>query len=110
MMKRAGSTRKLHFDLFQHYWDGEAIATIIDEHHQNVNTAYWVDDHRVMTKTLSVSANDIVWIKLTLELRVVAHSSHAHVACDFRAGSNRRIRVEYIRIYMPGTPLVLKPF
>lgn len=93
---------KLHFDLFQHYWDGEQTAVIIDEHHQNVNKAYWVDDNRVMSKTLSVSANDPVWIKLTCSLRVVAHSSHAHVACDFRTGSERRIRVEYIRIHIPG--------
>lgn len=81
-----------------------------DEHHQNVKTAYWVDDHRVMTKALSVSANDLLWIKLTLELGVMAHSSHAHVACDFRTGSDRHIRVEYIRIRMPGTPLVLTQF
>jgi hypothetical protein len=93
---------KLHFDLFQHYWDGETTATIVDEHHQNVNKAFWVDDHRVMSKTLSVSANDVVWIKLTCSLDVTAHSSHAHVVCDFRTGSERRIRVEYIRIHMPG--------
>ncbi len=98
---------KLHFDLFQHYWDGEQTATIIDEHRHNSSAAYWVDDHRVMTKTLSVSANDVVWIKLMLSYKHNAHSSHAHVAYDFRTGSDRRIRVEYIRIHMPGTPLVL---
>jgi hypothetical protein len=96
---------KLHFDLFQHYWDGEQTATIVDEHRHSSSAAYWVDDHRVMAKTLSVSANDVVWIKLTLSLHVVAHSSHAHVACDFRTGSDRRIRVEYIRIHMPGSPI-----
>jgi hypothetical protein len=31
---------KLHFDLFQYYWDGEAVSTIIDEHYQNVSKAY----------------------------------------------------------------------
>lgn len=98
---------KLHFDLFQHYWDGEQTATIINEHHQNVKKAYWVNDHRVMLKTLSVSANDVVWIKLTVTLQKNAHSSHADVAYDFRTGSDRRIRVEYIRIHMPGAPLVL---
>jgi len=94
---------KLHFDLFQHYWDGEVTATIVNEHHQNVNKAFWVDDHRVMSKTLSVSANDVVLIKLTCSLDASAHSSHARVACDFRTGSERRIRVEYIRIHMPGS-------
>jgi hypothetical protein len=94
---------KLRFDLFQHYWDGEAVATIISEHHQNVHKAYWVDDHRVMSKSLSVSANDPVWIKLTCSLDVGAHSGYAHAACDFRTGSERRIRVEYIRIHMPGS-------
>lgn len=98
---------KLHFDLFQYYWDGEQIATIIDEHHKNVKKAFWVDDHRVMSKTLSVAANTVVWIKLMISYDHNAHSSHAHVAYDFRTGSNRRIRVESIRIHMPGTPLVL---
>jgi len=87
---------KLHFDLFQHYWDGEQTATIIDEHRHDSNTAYWVDNHRIMSKTLSVSANDIVWIKLTTSLYVVAHSSHAHVDFNFRTGASRRIRVEHI--------------
>jgi hypothetical protein len=100
---------KLHFDLFQHYWDGEATATILNEHHQNINTAFWVDDHRVMSKTLSVSAHDPVWIKLTVTHQCDAHSSHAHVAYDFRTGSDRRIRVEYIRIHMPGMRLVALP-
>ncbi len=98
---------KLHFDLFQHYWDGEQVATIINEHHQNVKKAYWVDDHRVLSKTLSVSANNVVWIKLMISYKHNAHSSHARVAYDFRTGSDRRIRVESIRIHMPGMPLVL---
>ena len=98
---------KLHFDLFQHYWDGEQITTIINEHHQNVKKAYWVDDHRVLSKTLSVSANTVVWIKLMISYQHNAHSSHAHVAYDFRTGADRRIRVESIRIHMPGAPLVL---
>ena len=89
---------KLHFDLFQHYWDGEQSAAIINEHRHNSSSAYWVDDHRIMSKSLSVSANDIVWIKLTTSLFVVAHSSHAHVDVDFRSGSSRRIRVEHIWI------------
>jgi hypothetical protein len=87
---------KLHFDLYQHYWDGEQTATIINEHRHNSSTAYWVDDHRIMSKTLSVSANDIVWIKLTTSLYVVAHSSHAHVDYNFRTGADRRIRAEHI--------------
>ena len=87
---------KLHFDLYQHYWDGEQTATIIDEHRTNSSAAYWVDDHRIMSKSLSVSANDIVWIKLTTSLYVVAHSSHAHVDVNFRTGASRRIRVEHI--------------
>lgn len=87
---------KLHFDLYQHYWDGEQVATIIDEHRHNSSAAYWVDDHRIMSKTLSVSANDIVWIKLKTSLFVMAHSSHAHVDVDFRTGSSRRIRTEHI--------------
>jgi hypothetical protein len=87
---------KLHFDLYQHYWDGEESATIIDEHRHDSSAAYWVDNHRIMSKTLGVSANDIVWIKLTTSLYVVAHSSHAHVDCDFRTGASRRIRVEHI--------------
>lgn len=98
---------KLHFDLFQHYWDGEQVATIINEHHQNVKKSYWVDDHRVLSKTLSVSANNVVWIKLMISYKHNAHSSHARVAYDFRTGSDRRIRVESIRIHMPGMPLVL---
>jgi hypothetical protein len=89
---------KLHFDLFQHYWDGEQTATIIDEHRHNSSTAYWIDNHRIMSKTLSVSANDVVWIKLTTSLYVVAHSSHAHVDCNFRTGGDRRIRAEHIWI------------
>jgi len=98
---------KLYFDLFQHYWDGEQSASIVNEHHQNVDKAYRVDDHRVMTKTLSVSANDVVWIKLTVSHQADAHSSYAHVAYDFRTGSDRRIRVEYIRIHMPGSQIVV---
>jgi hypothetical protein len=87
---------KLHFDLYQHYWDGEQTTTIIDEHRHNSSTAYWVNDHRIMSKSLSVSAHDIVWIKLTTSLFVKAHSSHAHVDVDFRTGASRRIRVEHI--------------
>jgi hypothetical protein len=87
---------KLHFDLFQHYWDGEQTTTIIDEHRHSSSAAYWVDDHRIVSKTLSVSANDIVWIKLTTSLYVVAHSSHAQVDHDFRTGADRRIRAEHI--------------
>lgn len=87
---------KIHFDLYQHYWDGEETATIVDEHRHDSSAAYWVDNHRIMSKTLSVSASDIVWIKLTTSLYVVAHSSHAHVDCDFRTGASRRIRVEHI--------------
>lgn len=89
---------QLHFDLFQHYWDGEQTATIIDEHRHASSAAYWVNDHHIMSKTLSVSANDIVWIKLKTSLYVVAHSSHAHVDCDFRTGADRRIRAEHIRV------------
>jgi len=87
---------KLHFDLFQSYWDGEQTANIIDEHRHNSHAAYWVDNHHIMSKTLSVSAGNIVWIKLTTSLYVVAHSSHAHVDCNFRTGADRRIRVEHI--------------
>lgn len=87
---------RLHFDLFQHYWDGEQTATIIDEHRHDSSAAYWVDDHRIMSKTLSVSADDIVWIKLTTSLWGFGRSDHAHVDCDFRTGASRRIRVEHI--------------
>lgn len=87
---------KLHFDLYQHYWDGETVATIVDEHRHDSSAAYWVDDHRIVTKTLSVSALDVVWIKLTVSKFVMAHSSHAHTDCNFRTGSDRRIRVEHI--------------
>ncbi len=100
---------KLHFDLFQYYWDGEATTTILDEHTQNINTAYWVDDHVVMSKSMSVAAHDPVWIKLTVTHQCSAHSSSAHVAYDFRTGSDRRIRVEYIRIHMPGVRIVAFP-
>lgn len=89
---------KLHFDLFQHYWDGEQVTTIVDEHRHDSSTAYWVDDHRIVSKSLSVSASDIVWIKLTTSFYVNAHSSHAHVDCNFRTGGDRRIRVEHIWI------------
>lgn len=92
---------KLHFDLYQHYWDGEETAVIIDEHRTNSSTAYWVDDHRVMSKTLSVSAHDPVLIKLKVAYYVVAHSSHATVDFDFRTGAERRIRVEHIKICRP---------
>lgn len=100
---------QLHFDLYQHYWDGEATATILDVHTQNINTAYWLEDHRVMSKTLSVSAYDPVWIKLTVTHEAYAHSSDAYVSYDFRTGSDRRIRVEYIRIHMPGMRIVALP-
>jgi hypothetical protein len=87
---------KLHYDLYQHYWDGEETATIVNEHRHDSSTAYWVDNHRVVSKSLSVSANDIVWIKLTVSKFVMAHSSHAHADCDFRSDANRRIRVEHV--------------
>jgi hypothetical protein len=89
---------RLHFDLFQHYWDGEKTETIVDEHRHDSSTAYWVNDHHIMSKSLSVSANDIVWIKLTTSFYIVAHSSHAHVDCNFRTGADRRIRAEHIRV------------
>ena len=87
---------KFHFDLFQHYWDGEETVTVVDEHRHDSSTAYWLDEHRIVSKSLSVSANDIVWIKLTVSKYVMAHSSHAHVDCDFRTGADRRIKVEHI--------------
>jgi hypothetical protein len=87
---------KLHYDLYQHYWDGEETATIVNEHRHDSSTAYWVDNHRVVSKSLSVSANDIVWIKLTVSKFVMAHSSHAYADCDFRSDANRRIRVEHV--------------
>ncbi len=89
---------KLHFDLFQHYWDGEQVVSIVDEHRHDSSAAYWVDDHRIVSKSLSVSANNIVWIKISTSLHVNAHSSHAHVDCNFRTGADRRIRVEHIRV------------
>jgi hypothetical protein len=75
----------------------------------HVDRAYRVDDRRVMSRSLSVSARDPVWIKLTVTHQCSAHSSSAHVAYDFRTGSDRRIRVEYIRIHMPGARLVALP-
>jgi hypothetical protein len=87
---------KLYFDLYQHYWDGEETVTVVDEHRHNSSAAYWLDDHRIVSKSLSVSTNDIVWIKLTVSKFVMAHSSHAHTDCDFRSGADRRIRVEHI--------------
>ena len=94
---------KLHFDLFQHYWDGEQTATIINEHRHNSSAAYWANNHRIMSKSLSVSAHDVVWIKLTTSLFVKAQSSHAHVDCNFRTGANRRIRVEHIWLNLTPT-------
>ena len=101
---------KLSFDLFQYYWDGEVTTTIFDVRTQNINTAFWVDDHRVLSKSMSVAAHDPVWIKLTVSHQCDAHSSDAHVSYDFRTGSDRRIRVEYIRIHMPGERIVAFPF
>jgi hypothetical protein len=92
---------QLNFDLYQHYWDGEKTAVIIDEYRTDSSTAYWVDDHRVMSKTLSVSAHDPVFIKLEVAYYVQAHSSHAMVDFDFRTGADRRIRVEHIKICRP---------
>jgi hypothetical protein len=89
---------KLHFDLYQHYWDGEQTTTIIDEDRGHANSVFWVEEHRSMSKSLTVSANDVVWIKLTTSLFGSAHSSYAHVDCDFRTGAERRIQVEGIRI------------
>ena len=94
---------KLHFDLFQHYWDGEQTATIINEHRHNSSAAYWANNHRIMSKSLSVSAHDVVWIKRTTSLFVKAQSSHAHVDCNFRTGANRRIRVEHIWLNLTPT-------
>jgi len=88
----------LLFDLYQHYWDGEETAVIIDENRTDSSTAYWVNNHKVMSKTLSVSAHDPVYIKLTVAYYVVAHSSHATVDFDFRTGAERRIRAEHIYI------------
>ena len=91
---------RLHFDLYQHYWDGEQTATIVDEHRHNSSAAYWVDEKPSMSKTLGVSANDIVWIKLTTSLSGGAQSNRARVDCDFRTGTgaDRRIKVEGIRV------------
>lgn len=92
---------KLHFDLYQHYWDGEETTNIINEHRTDSSTAYWVNETRVMSKSLSVSANDPVYIKLTVAYFVKAHSSHAEVDFNFREGAERRIRLERIRICRP---------
>jgi hypothetical protein len=100
---------QLHFDLFQHYWDGEKTETIVDEHRHNSSAAYWVNDHHIMSKTLSVSANDIVLIKLTTSFYVVAHSSHAHVDCNFRTGAERRIRAEHIRVNLTSSSRTTRP-
>ena len=86
----------LHFDLYQHYWDGNQIVTIIHENRRKSSAAYWFDHLQVVSKTLSVSANDIVWIKLTISFWAAGVSSHAHVDCDFRTGASRRIKVPYI--------------
>lgn len=96
---------KLHFDLYQHYWDGEETAIIIDEHRHNSSAAYWVDAHPSISKSVSVSAQNVVLMKLTVSKRVVASSSHAHTDCDFRTGAERRIRVEHIRLELtPSSP------
>ena len=87
---------KLHYDLHQHYWDGEQVMTLIDEHGGNINTAYWFEEHLVLSKTLSVSAGDVVTIKLQVSVDAHAQSSHAHVDYDFRTGSDKYIRVETI--------------
>lgn len=87
---------RMHFDLYQHYWDGEQSVTIVDEHRHNSSSAYWVNQHRILSKSMSVSASDIVWIKLTTSLWGFGKSSHAHVDADFRTGASRRIRVEHI--------------
>ena len=89
---------RLHFDLYQYYWDGEQTATIIDEHRHNSFTGYFVNDHRVMEKNMSVAAGDIVWIKLTSSLDCRARSLLGSVFCDFRTGAARRIKVEHIQV------------
>ncbi|GAA2391742.1 hypothetical protein GCM10010420_15040 [Streptomyces glaucosporus] len=91
---------KMHFDLYQHYWDGRETYTIIDENRHSSHAAYRADEHRVFSKSLGVSAGDIVWIKLTMELDGEGRSDHARVDCDFRTGADNRIRVEHIRIRM----------
>ncbi|MEJ2598673.1 MAG: hypothetical protein P8Z00_10100 [Anaerolineales bacterium] len=100
---------ELRYDLYQHYWDGEQIATIIDEDRSDSSTAYWVDHHRVMSKSLSVSAHDPVYIKLTVAYFVKAHSSHATVEYNFREGASRRIRLERIKICRPVPLRVFLP-
>ena len=96
-------TLKLSFDIFQHYWDGEETVTLIDEHRHDSSTSYWFDRHQIMSKTLAVSAGNIVWIKLTIRLWGYGQSDHAHVDCDFRTGANQRIRGEHIWVNL--TPL-----
>jgi hypothetical protein len=88
----------MHFDLFQYYWDGEQVAAIVDESMTDNQKAYWLDKQIVMEKTLSVAASDIVWIKLTLSVLAMAHSSYAHIQYDFREGADRYIRIPYIYI------------
>lgn len=88
----------LHFDLYQHYWDGEQVVSIIHELRRDSSAAYWFDRHQVVSKTLSVSANDIVWIKLAIVFQAVGRSDHAIVDFDFRTGASRRIRVPHIWI------------
>lgn len=87
---------KIHFDLFQHYWDGEVTYPIVDEYCEDCLKIYDVDEEPPLSKTLSVSAGDVVWIKITISTRVHAQSSSAFVALDFREGSEQRIRVDHI--------------
>ena len=86
----------LYFDLYQHYWDGGLTDHIISEHLTDSSKSFFLNDHHIMTKTMSVSAHDIVWIKLTTILDGWGKSDDARVDYDFRTGSDRRIRVEHI--------------
>lgn len=87
-----------YFDLFQHYWDGVQTAVVVDEYRTNSKTAYWVDTSPSMSKSLSVSAGNPVYIKIGIVADYHAHSSHAELSFDFRTGADRRIAVEYIRL------------
>ncbi len=86
----------LHYDSFQHYWDSEVVERVIDIDSQHINISRWLDIERTLTKSLTISANNVVWIKVTTFFLVFAHSEYVFASCNLRERSDRRVRVPYI--------------
>ena len=91
---------KLKTNVYQWYWDGWKINTVLNRGDDNINICKRLDRGYTQSKSLHVTANKPVWIYNEFELDVYAKSKYAYTRGDFRTGTCNYIRVPWVWTYL----------